>query len=83
MTKEYDFKQNNDGWFYSELNPRVRFRFEEYEYCGEIVNNFFFEIKKRPYFFGLIGKIKWDFVVQTNGFTEGVSLCNFILKSTH
>ena len=80
---DYDFiEKNKDGWFYSNNHPRVRFKFirEDDPIFGGTTNDFFFEIFKRPYFFGLLGKKKWEFIVQTNGWMEGMSFCNYILR---
>lgn len=79
---DYDFKENQDGWFYSKKQPLVRFKFvtDEDPIWGGITTYFFFEVLKRPYFFGLIGKKKWEFIVQTNGWKEGMSFCSYILR---
>lgn len=79
---DYDFKAAEDGWFYSPTQQQVRFRFvtDEDPIFGGVTTDFHFEIFKRPYFFGLIGKKKWDFIVQTNGWKEGMSFCSYILR---
>ncbi|MXN90169.1 hypothetical protein GR160_02935 [Flavobacterium sp. Sd200] len=39
------------------------------------VEEYRFEIYQRPYFFGLLGKKRWEFVIQTNDFNLGYSFC--------
>lgn len=78
---EYDFKQKIDGYYYSEKRPNIRFYFTEDEdpIFGGVTADFVFEIFKRPYFFGMIGKKKWEFICQTNGWKEGISFCSYLL----
>ena len=79
---DYDFTENQDGWFYSKKQPLVRFKFvtDEDPIWGGITTDFIFKVLKRPYFFGLKKKKKWEFIVQTNGWKEGMSFCSYILR---
>lgn len=40
-----------------------------------------FEIYTRPYFWGRIGKKRWEMSVQTNDFGYGFSFSKFLIKS--
>ena len=79
---DYDFKENQDGWFYSKKQPLVRFKFvtDEDPIWGGIETDFYFEVFKRPYLFGLVGRKRWEYIVRTNGWTEGMSFCSYILR---
>lgn len=78
---EYDFKEKEDEYYYSEKRPNIRFYFIEDEdpiFGGKTID-YRFEILKRPYLFGMLGKKKWEFICQTNGWKEGISFCSFLL----
>lgn len=76
-----DFTLNDDGYYYSKTNTNIRFKIvvDEDPIWGGIYEDFRFEILIRPYFFRLIGKHKWDYTCQTNGFYEGLSFSNHLL----
>lgn len=73
-----DFKLNDDGYYYSKTNTHLRFKIviDEDPIWGGVYEDFRFEVLKREFLFF---KKKWDFVVQTNGFWEGLSFSNHIL----
>lgn len=76
------FIKQSDGYFTNEKQPLIRFKIVkdiEPTFGGEYWD-FSFEVLKRPYFFGLIGRKKWDRSVQTNGFTEGLSFSKYLLN---
>lgn len=82
QSRDLNFKLKNDGWYYSETNPEIRYK---YVYQIEPITNvtfteYRFEIFKRPYLFGLLGRKKWEYLVQTNSFRDGFSFCNYMLK---
>ena len=62
--------------------PNIRFKIVEDKdpIFGGVYEDYHFEIFKRPYLFGLIGYKKWEWAVTTNGFTEGLSFCKYLLK---
>ena len=65
------------------IEPRdnVRYKLVEYfDFGGNKVQEYHFEIFKRPYFFGLIGKKRWEWVVTTNEYKEGLSFVKYILN---
>ncbi|MCT3835929.1 hypothetical protein HZQ12_17785 [Elizabethkingia anophelis] len=82
MKYTQDFNLALDGYYYSSTNPKIRFKIVEDRdpIFGGIYEDFRFEIFKRPFLWGLLGRKKWDMSVQTNGFYEGLSFSNFLLK---
>jgi len=76
-----DFKKKDDGYFYTEKNNNIRYKFVQSEDLinGGLTIDYRFEIFKRPYLFGLLGFKRWEFIVQTNGFIEGISFCAYLL----
>lgn len=48
---------------------------------GELYEDLYeFEIYRRPYFFNLLGKKRWEVAVKTNCFNSGKSFCEYLLK---
>ena len=47
LNSDYDFKENQDGWFYSEKQPLVRFKFvnDEDPIWGGITTYFYFPLR--------------------------------------
>jgi hypothetical protein len=80
--KEVDFEQKSDSYFYTSKESHIRFKIVEYKETmfGGLFEHYRFEIFKRPYLFGLIGKKKWLFTIQTNGFTKGLSFSQYLLN---
>jgi len=46
---------------------------------GGITDEYRFEVFKRPYFFGLLGRKKWDFAIMSENFNLGFSFCLHLL----
>lgn len=61
--------------------PRIRWKTVKYEdpIDGGEYTDYYFVIFRRPFFFGLMGKRKWEFAVQTNCFESGISFCKYLL----
>lgn len=77
-----DFTQSpDDNYFYTSKNPLLRYKIvKDYDpiFGGEYWD-YRFEIFKRPYLWGMIGKKRWEMSVQTNGFLEGISFSCYLL----
>lgn len=76
------FIKQPDGYFVNKKEPLIRFNIVQDidPIFGSEYWDFSFEVFKRPYFFGLIGRKKWERSVQTNGFNEGLSFSKYLLK---
>lgn len=81
MLSDVDFMEGDDGYFYAIKNLLIRYKIiiEHDPIFGGEYWDYRFEIFKRPYFFGLVGKKKWEMSVQTNGWQEGISFSNYLL----
>lgn len=73
------FKLHEDGYYYSEKFPDVRFKIKGYEFEGKIEKEYIFEVKNKRNFFGLFRKKKWEYVVSTTSFFDGLDFCHFII----
>lgn len=62
-----------------EPNIRVRYTFMEYE-PGSEIPAFEFQIYTRPFWFGWFRKKRWETVMITNGYYEGLDFCQYLLK---
>ncbi|MCT3917512.1 hypothetical protein HZQ04_15735 [Elizabethkingia anophelis] len=80
MKHTEDFKLREDGYYYSSTNPKIRFKIIEYHEFEDVYKDYRFEIFKRPFLWGLLGRKKWEWTVRTNGFFEGLSFSNYLLK---
>lgn len=59
-----------------ELGSKIRYRkVLYYDFVGEPCIDFEFEIYKRPYFWGLIGKKQWMWQITTNDSSVGYRHC--------
>lgn len=70
---------------YKNINENIRCRTCEYT-CpewGDDLMDYCFEVFKRPYFWGLIGKKRWEESMQTNSFEMGLSFSKYLLGEKH
>jgi len=76
-----DFEEK-DGYYYSEQFPNIRFSLIEDEdpIFGGFYTDLKFEVFKKPFFFGLIGKRKWEMSMQTNSFHHGLYFSKYLLE---
>jgi hypothetical protein len=52
---------------------KIRYReVQFYDWDGELCHEFEFNVFKRPYFFGLIGKKRWIWSITANDFGVGL-----------
>lgn len=66
---------------YKKVEDQVRVRQVTYT-CpqwGDEITDYCFEVFKRPYFWGTIGKKRWEEIIQTNSFSMGLSFCKSLL----
>lgn len=68
-----DFDINQEGYYTSKKNEKIRFDLIT-DHNGNI-ETFLFEIKVKPYFFGLIGKAKFTQLVYCSDFYVGLEFC--------
>ncbi len=61
--------------------PEIRYRMVTYvdQTFGDECTDFEFQIFKKPYLWGLLGKKKWDMSIQTNSFSMGLSFSKHLL----
>jgi len=67
---------------YKNIKDNIRVREVTYD-CpdwGDEITDYCFEVFKRPYFWGLIGKKKWEDVIQTNSFSMGLSFSESLIN---
>jgi len=58
-------------WEYT-LRKNIRYRKVMYIWDGEEINDIEFQVFKRPYIWGLIGKKKWEWTITTNDLDIGI-----------
>lgn len=69
----------SEKYFLTE-NPLIRYKIVEETEDGKIYYDFRFEVFKRPYFFGLLGKKRWEWTIQSSDFATGKSFCEYLLN---
>lgn len=76
------FIQQEDGYFTSTEYPLIRYKevTDEDPLSGVVYDDFRFEIFVRPYFFNLLGKKRWEYIVQTSSFSMGFSFSYYMTK---
>ena len=66
------------SWVYPNIHIRNR-RVEYYDFDGDLVEDIEFQIFKRPYLWGLLGKKKWTWSITTNSYNVGLSFSESLL----
>ena len=66
-------------WIYRSNNLRYRLK-EGFDCEGNPVTDYEFEIFKKPWFLGFLRSKRWEWAVTTNGYSEGISFCKYLLK---
>jgi hypothetical protein len=78
-TPQEGFYKQPDGYFTSAEFPLIRYKeVTDDDPMGKEYNDYRFEIYQRPYFFHLLGRKRWSFLVQTNSFTMGLSFSKYM-----
>jgi hypothetical protein len=71
-------KINRGEWQYQ--GEKIRFRsFSYYDWDGEYLTDYEFEIFKKPYFFGLLGKRRWLWAISTNSISMGLGFSKHLV----
>ena len=72
-----DFKYGE----YEQVSDLIRVRTVEYDdpEWGDECLDYCFEVFKRPFFWGLIGKKRWEESMQTNSYSMGLSFSKYLL----
>lgn len=73
-----DFKQSKSGWYETDKNPNIRFDViidKNYR-----VMSFVFQIYKKPFFWGKIGRKRWIGLCECSCFYKGLEFSLLKLK---
>jgi hypothetical protein len=76
-----DNKNTSEEIIWSYPIAKVRFRKVKFtDYDGEVINEYEFQVFKRPYFWGTIGSKKWEDSIATNSYYMGLDFSCHLVK---